>query len=423
MYFHKNHVLQTNNNDMNNKILFKPLAIICLFFNISCAFAQWGQQNSGTMQNLNEIFFPVSDTGYVVGEGGTVLKTTNGGINWNKLTTGLTVNFHEVYFINPNNGWIVGDSGSICHTINGGSKWDCSFLDSAANINLHSVYALNNNVVLVGGENTMSDGFIAKTVNGGSTWQKAAVENYLWAVDIVKIGMVNNTIGYALTRGNVLKTTDGGLNWRITDTASVRAGKMFSILTDFSYFPNNDTVYVCGWYDAYFGKTVNGGNTWVHSETYDYYSMDFMNTKTGYVGGWGKLNKTTDGGKTFVDASGGNKLLFDNIVSIDFTNEWTGYGCGVGGKIIKTINGGTTGIEGSFDGPTNATVYPNPTTGKLNFTTEANVQVQNMTGQLVAQGNNISTMDLTEQPAGVYVLTLMNTHGQIIQRYKIVKTE
>lgn len=408
---------------MNTKFLFKTMAMVCLIFSAGFANGQWGLQNSGTTQNLNEIFFPVPDTGYVVGEKGIVLKTNNGGTNWTKLNTGLTVDFNALYFSNSNTGWIVGDSGSICHTANGGISWDCTFLDSAANNNLHSVYMLNTNTVFVGGNNTVSDGLIAKTVNAGATWQKASVESYLWSVDVLKIGMINNTVGYALTRGSVLKTTNGGSDWFITDTASVKAGSMFSILTDFAYFPNNDTVYVCGWYDAYFGKTLNGGNTWIHNKSHDYYSMDFINTKTGYVGGWGQLNKTIDGGLTFVDASGNNKALFNNIVSIDFTDEWNGYACGAGGKIIKTINGGTTGVHSVFDVYANAIIYPNPTKGELNLPFVANVQVQDLSGKVIAYGLNTKAIDLSGQPAGLYIITLTNNNEQIIQRSKIAKIE
>ena len=112
----------------------KIFVFICLCFCANISQAQWTLLNSGTTQNLNEIFFPVADTGFVVGDKGIVLKTTNGGLNWQNLNTNLTLNLHDLFFLDAQEGWIVGDSGTVCHTTNGGTSWECNFLDSAAYI-------------------------------------------------------------------------------------------------------------------------------------------------------------------------------------------------------------------------------------------------------------------------------------------------
>ena len=401
----------------------KIILLLLILIGCNMANAQWIQLNSGTAESLNEILFPTADTGYVVGNNGTVLKTTDGGANWNSLSTGFNVNFHELYFISAYEGWVVGDSGSVCHTTNGGLGWNCSFPDSAQKINLHSVFALNSNTVLIGGVNNSNEGYLAKTTNGGSSWQIANLESYIWDVDIKKIGLVNDTTGYAITRGYVLKTSDSGANWYITDTASVHAGEMFNVLEDLAFFPNNDTLYVCGWYGGYFGKTVNGGDGWQHNNSIGYqnYNLDFINTQTGYIGGWGQVHKTTDGGATFVDASGGSSDLFWDIYSIDFTDEWTGYACGDNGKILKTGNGGTTSVQQFSDSKPTITVYPNPTTGKINFSVHTNLQLTNLTGKIIADRKNVNTLDLSEQPAGIYFIALTDNNGQVVQRSKITK--
>jgi len=399
----------------------KYLIILAILIGSNAANAQWIQLNSGTNVSLNEIMFPTANIGYVVGNKGTVLKTSDGGSNWNSLNTGLSVNFHELYFITANEGWIVGDSGSVCHTVNEGIGWDCSFLDSAKYINLHSVFALNSNTILIGGKMNNIDGYLAKTTNGGSTWKTANMERYLWDVDIKKIAMVNDTVGYAINRGYVLKTSDGGSNWYITDTASVQAGNMFHVLEDLAFFPNNDTVYTCGWYGAYFGKTVNGGDIWQHNNDHQSYNLDFLNTQVGYIGGWGQVHKTVDGGVSFVDASGGSSALFEDIYSIDFTDEWTGYACGNKGKIFKTSNGGSTSIPQISDTKPSVLVYPNPTRGKINFSAITNVQLTNATGKILDDRKNVDSIDLSEQSAGIYFIILTDKNGQVIQRNKIVK--
>lgn len=395
-----------------------------LFFILygTSAFAQWMPLNSGSMSNLNELFFYATDTGYAAGDNGTILKTTDGGLNWNSLSTGLNLNFHELYFISASEGWVVGDSGSVCHTTNGGATWSCTFLDSAYYIRLHAVYAFNSTKLIIGGTKDISNGFIATTNDGGLTWQQANIESYIWDVDIKKIGMVNNTTGYAATRGYVLKTTDSGANWFITDTASVHAGSMFHMLEDLAFFQDNDTVYTCGWYGGYIGITHNGGDTWQHdiSTQYQNYNLDFINTLTGYVGGWGNMRKTTDGGITFVDASGGSNNLLYDIYSIDFTDEWTGYACGTGGKILKTTNGGATAVNETSILKQPVYVYPNPAHEKICFSQCADVILSDVTGQTIASHQNVTQLDLSVFPKGLYLITLTGMNGVALYRGKVI---
>ena len=42
----------------------------------------WFSQASGTSEHLNGVYFVNNNTGYIIGNLGTILKTTNGGANW-----------------------------------------------------------------------------------------------------------------------------------------------------------------------------------------------------------------------------------------------------------------------------------------------------------------------------------------------------
>lgn len=390
------------------------ILLLLNLLNVWWVSAQWMTLTSGTTKDLNEVFFPVQDTGYVVGAQGTMLKTTNGGINWIALNTGFSKSLNELYFISTKIGWVVGDSGMVGRTNDGGMTWNFVQADT---LDLHSVFAWDNNHVWIGGNN-----YLAKSTNGGMTWQKAlSVENYIWDEDFKKIGMTSLTVGYAINRGYVLKTIDGGNNWKITDTASVHNGYMFHVLEDLAFFPNNDTLYACGWYGAYLGKTTNGGSQWQHDNSYQNYNLDFINTKIGYVGGWCQIHKTTDGGSTFIDASGGNSSLFCNIHSIDFTDEWTGYACGDAGQIIKTSNGGATSIQKDNINPRTVQVFPNPAQTEVQFSELVHVKVIDMNGKTLLQAQNTHKLNLASLPSGVYFLTLLNTQNQVVQRTSLVK--
>jgi photosystem II stability/assembly factor-like uncharacterized protein len=48
-----------------------------------------------------------------VGNGGIMLKTTNGGNNWIRQSSGTGNWLYSVHFIDPLHGWVVGDFGTI----------------------------------------------------------------------------------------------------------------------------------------------------------------------------------------------------------------------------------------------------------------------------------------------------------------------
>ncbi|MGH9768975.1 MAG: YCF48-related protein [Blastocatellia bacterium] len=81
--------------------------------------------------------------GWVVGNNGTILKTTNGGDAWTAQTSGTAANLRDVYFVDANHGWAVGDSGVILTTSDGGATWSPEQSGVAAN--LRGVFFANAN--------------------------------------------------------------------------------------------------------------------------------------------------------------------------------------------------------------------------------------------------------------------------------------
>jgi photosystem II stability/assembly factor-like uncharacterized protein len=52
---------------------------------------------------------------------GLILKTVDGGNNWVKQTSGISKVLLSVFFTNDNIGYVVGDGGTILKTITGGN--------------------------------------------------------------------------------------------------------------------------------------------------------------------------------------------------------------------------------------------------------------------------------------------------------------
>ena len=71
----------------------------------------------------------------------------------------------------------------------------------------------------------------------------------------------------------------------------------------------------------------------------------------------------------------------------------------------------------------NINIYPNPTKEQINFSVHASVQLTNVTGQIIAEKKNVNSLDLSDQPTGIYFLTLIDNNGQVFQQNKIVKEQ
>jgi len=69
---------------------------------------------------LYGVHFVSKDTGYVVGNGGIIQVTTNGGTSWTKQISPVSTDLNKIYFPSKDVGYIVGKSGVILKTTNGG---------------------------------------------------------------------------------------------------------------------------------------------------------------------------------------------------------------------------------------------------------------------------------------------------------------
>ena len=69
------------------------------------------------------------NNGIVVGEQGTILRTTDGGQNWISQSSGTYTYLYGVAFTDINNGTVVGLNGTILNTTDGGQNWTLNSAD------------------------------------------------------------------------------------------------------------------------------------------------------------------------------------------------------------------------------------------------------------------------------------------------------
>jgi photosystem II stability/assembly factor-like uncharacterized protein len=166
---------------------------------------------SGVQVSLHDVYFcgyspddPISSWGYVVGDSGTILKTTDAGLTWTKLQSTITANLYGVFFVNPAKGFAVGDSGVLLATSDSGATWKRQ--DVGVTKNLHSVHLFSRDysdiyVGVIAGDN----GTLLLTTDTGNTWIIKSVNS---TVNFNKAKIVYNGACVVGDSGVVLRSTD-----------------------------------------------------------------------------------------------------------------------------------------------------------------------------------------------------------------------
>src|SRR5690606_4122133 len=84
----------------------------------------WMVQNSNTSNHLHTVYFINDNTGYIGGQSGIFLKTTNGGTNWESIPGLGSVEITKIIFTSENDGYFIREgSSSVNKTTNGGLNW------------------------------------------------------------------------------------------------------------------------------------------------------------------------------------------------------------------------------------------------------------------------------------------------------------
>jgi hypothetical protein len=73
--------------------------------------------------DLYDVFFVDASRGWAVGEHGTILHSTDGGVTWVAQSSGTDEPLYAVFFADRDRGWAVGGRGTIRYTTNGGRTW------------------------------------------------------------------------------------------------------------------------------------------------------------------------------------------------------------------------------------------------------------------------------------------------------------
>lgn len=167
-----------------NKVILTVIAGLLITGTIN---AQWTTEKSPVTANLYAIDIMADNTGWIVGEDGTMLYKKNN--SWKAKQAITDNNLYAVCFTDASNGWAVGAKGTIIHY--DGKNW--TLCDSPAKEDLYSVsFRDADNGIAVG-----SGGAILIYENG--MWRKlrkSTLGNFFSVVDRSDISMIAGGMEY-----------------------------------------------------------------------------------------------------------------------------------------------------------------------------------------------------------------------------------
>ncbi|MFQ5605052.1 MAG: WD40/YVTN/BNR-like repeat-containing protein, partial [bacterium] len=362
----------------------KSILTLMLILSSNPIFAQgWQWLNPLPQGNtLRDMYFVDASTGWLVGSGGMILHTKDGGETWEIQENPTRAWFETVFFVDAKNGWAGGDGfdgdALIVHTVDGGQTWAHQSIDIVNVPRINDIYFLDSQTGWAVGD----FGSVLHTTDGGTNWTQQSVPVYYrdlesvffidpnkgwavgddfytttdggrnWALDTTdtfgpysgqEILFTNPMDGWQLMMGNkVFRTHDGGLNWAMKDEG------LTGDLSDLSAV-NADTAWVAG--DDGLFQTTDSGETWANKLSSNYVGKELVFFPDGRHG-WAvldrhKIYRSADGGEQWENLT--KSVSEVEFWSVDFVDEQTGWLAGSGGIILHSQDGGVTWQQQMID--------------------------------------------------------------------------
>lgn len=279
----------------------------------------WTQASSGTNKALYRVRFVDANNGWASGQQGLILHTTDGGKTWRPQKSGTNVYLFSLYFLDQNRGWAIGDKSILTETSDGGTTWTLRKVSSAAQKQVSAAEAIASedpvlyDVHFVDAKSGWVVGEFGKifhTIDGGQSWTEQ--EQSLLGQEVVDLLDLPTFFGVRFTDnqhglaagldGKIARTQDGGASWKFEKM------KLDYPIVDPLYnpflLPDGS-----GWAVGAAGEVVRlatPGGEWQRAklgmEVVTWLrGMHWLDQNNGWiVGGFGLILHTKDGGQTWI---------------------------------------------------------------------------------------------------------------------------
>lgn len=233
------------------------ISILSFFFHNS--HAQWMQQITGISDDFWSISSPSNDICWVSGEGGKVMRTTNGGINWQNVGGDSfgTRTVYNIYAVDANSALVsitLNSNALAFKTTNGGVNWFQVFSQSNGFINSIKMY--NNLNGFMAGDPVGGRWSLWKTTNGGVNWDSTGLKLNQTSSEIGwnnGLFVLDNQIWFNTNSNRIYYSSNNGNNWNIQiSSPAPNSGNVWFNSSLIGMSNGNNIAY-----------TSDGGNTWV----------------------------------------------------------------------------------------------------------------------------------------------------------------
>ena len=192
-----------------------------------------------TVRTLHDLHFLDDRTGWIVGEGGTVLRTDDGGEAWAAVPVETSADLHSVSFVDAATGWIAGSGGMLLRTSDGGATWQPG-LRTAGEV--RAVHASAGGWAVLTASDTHRRAEVW-TSDDGTTWRRRGGVDTTAMIDVRLVGGA----GIALDdRGRVWRQATPADPWLPLRTASLAAPTLEAVRPRRAAFADATSGYLVG---------------------------------------------------------------------------------------------------------------------------------------------------------------------------------
>ena len=343
--------------------------LLALLISLLSQTPQWAVQTSNVKARLRGVSAVNQRVAWASGSGSTVLRTDDGGATWKKLTvTSETLDFRDIDAIDENTAYVLsignGATSRIYKTMDGGATWVLQFRNEDPKVFLDAMSFWDASHGLGIGDSVDGKFYILTTSNGGRDWSRVppntlppALENEgafaASGTNIAVYGEGRAWIGLgAAPRARVLRTSDGGRTWKISETP-VKSGQSSGIFS-IAFSDQTYGVIVGGDYQTEkeardnLALTEDGGVTWTLVR-----GLSGFRSVVAYLPGTNRVialgpaggDYSSDAGKSWTPLAGPG---FDTFSFA--RGQMAGWGAGAGGAIGR-LSFANTGSEGDSPAP------------------------------------------------------------------------
>jgi photosystem II stability/assembly factor-like uncharacterized protein len=263
---------------------------------------------------LFDAFFITPDEGWVAGDKGTILHTSDAGKTWKAQLggdpQGTEQALRDLRFVDSKHGWAATSNGlgtPLLRTVDGQNWQQVGTIGDTMIPYEDYVFTSSNTGVYVQRQT------IRRTTDGGKTWKdvlapcaaKIQVQGITQQVgcSLKTVHFPTSNVGYAVGVSNaggtmiLAKTTDGGVSWGIATTPNAfTPDRDESAFRQYIFFLDQNTGFV-RFSDGKTIMTADGGRSWAPTGATVVDIMKFADPEVGWALSNSNFGFTTDGGR------------------------------------------------------------------------------------------------------------------------------